>query len=130
MRCPYCSAAQGQCTTTSSDQSITECTSYGQVVGEIQSQSHHLFHIRTQDSAFCLVTTDLSTLLVPATTDPNSNDDDPFKPTGFIAAFSTWSLEPYPLFDQSSISFAGHLAEMERVLEMTSPSSFSSSFSG
>nr|AEI98626.1 hypothetical protein 111O18.13 [Coffea canephora] len=134
MRCPYCSAAQGRCTTTSSGRSITECTSCGRVVEERQSQSHHLFHIRAQDSPLCLVTSDLPTLPVPATTDSNptsnSDDDDPFEPTGFITAFSTWSLEPYPLFAQSSISFAGHLAELERVLETTSSSSSCSSSSG
>ncbi|KAG6397329.1 hypothetical protein SASPL_143495 [Salvia splendens] len=49
-----------------------------------------------------------------------SGDEDPFEPTGFITAFSTWSLEPYPVFALSSLSFAGHLAELERVLETTS----------
>lgn len=129
MRCPYCSAAQGRCSTTSSGRHITECTSCGRVVEERQTQSHHLFHIRAQDSPLCLVTSDLPTLPIPATTAPNStststsDDDDPFEPTGFITAFSTWSLEPYPIFAQSSISFAGHLAELERVLETTSSSS-------
>ncbi|KAF7136049.1 hypothetical protein RHSIM_Rhsim08G0114100 [Rhododendron simsii] len=57
------------------------------------------------------------------------DEEDPFEPTGFITAFSTWSLEPYPVFAQSSLSFAGHLAELERVLETTSSSSTSSTSS-
>ncbi|KAL3527088.1 hypothetical protein ACH5RR_011744 [Cinchona calisaya] len=127
MRCPYCSAAQGRCTTSSTGRSITECTSCGRVVEERQTQSHHLFHTRAQDSPLCLVTSDLPTLPIPATSTADDDDEDPFEPTGFITAFSTWSLEPYPLFAQSSFSFAGHLAELERVLETTSSSSSSGS---
>ncbi|XP_059623698.1 plant-specific TFIIB-related protein 1 [Cornus florida] len=132
MRCTYCSAAQGRCATTSSGRSVTECTSCGRVVEERQSQPHHLFHLRSQDSPLCLVTSDLPTLPTAAATtaaaDPSYKaDEDPFEPTGFITAFSTWSLEPYPLFAQSSFSFAGHLAELERVLETTSSSSSGSS---
>ncbi|CAI0559728.1 unnamed protein product [Linum tenue] len=37
-------------------------------------------------------------------------------PTGFITAFSTWSLEPTPISLRSSLSFSGHLAELERIL--------------
>ncbi|XP_009601399.1 plant-specific TFIIB-related protein 1 [Nicotiana tabacum] len=125
MRCPYCSAEQGRCTTSTSGRPITECTSCGRVVEERLTQSHHLFHTRAQDSPLCLATSDLPTLPISATND----DEDPFEPTGFITAFSTWSLEPYPVFAQSSISFAGHLAELERVLETTSSSSSSSSTS-
>ncbi|PWA81801.1 Cyclin-like protein [Artemisia annua] len=44
---------------------------------------------------------------------------------GFITSFSTWSLEPYPVFAQTSVSYSGHLAELERVLETTSSSSAS-----
>ncbi|KAL0343305.1 UNVERIFIED_CONTAM: Plant-specific TFIIB-related protein 1 [Sesamum angustifolium] len=55
-----------------------------------------------------------------------NDDEDPFEPTGFITAFSTWSLEPYPVFAHSSLSFAGHLAELERVLETTSQGNNSS----
>lgn len=92
---------------------------------ERQTQPHHLFHIRAQDSPLCLVTSDLPTLPISATAPgvSNNDDEDPFESTGFITAFSTWSLERYPVFAQSSISFAGHLAELERVLETTSPSS-------
>ncbi|KAL6993607.1 Plant-specific TFIIB-related protein 1 [Sarracenia purpurea var. burkii] len=132
MRCPYCSAAQGRCATTAAGRSITECTSCGRVVEERQSQSHHLFHIRALDSPLCLVTSDLPSLPLPATSTAATIDqfkdeeEDPFEPTGFITAFSTWSLEPYPIFAQSSISFAGHLAELERVLETTSSASPSS----
>ncbi|KAA8547341.1 hypothetical protein F0562_003795 [Nyssa sinensis] len=128
MRCPYCSAAQGRCATTAAGRSVTECTSCGRVVEERQSQPHHLFHLRAQDSPLCLVTSDIPTLPINATAaDQYKDEDDPFEPTGFITAFSTWSLEPYPVFAQSSISFAGHLAELERVLETTSSSSSSSS---
>ncbi|XP_061342336.1 plant-specific TFIIB-related protein 1 isoform X2 [Gastrolobium bilobum] len=121
MKCPYCSAAQGRCATTSSGRSITECTSCGRVVEERQSHPHHVFHMRAQDNPLCLVTSDLPL--------PNlhQNDDDPFEPTGFITAFSTWSLEPSPLYLQSSLSFSGHLAELERTLESSSSSSSSSS---
>ncbi|KAG2376087.1 Plant-specific TFIIB-related protein [Vigna angularis] len=56
-----------------------------------------------------------------------NEDEDPFEPTGFITAFSTWSLEPSPLYLQSSLSFSGHLAELERTLESSSSSSSSSS---
>lgn len=146
MRCPYCSAAQGRCATTPSGRSITECTSCGRVVEERHSQSHHLFHLRALDSPLSLVTSDLPSLPTTTTTTNNNNhhqfshslkqqeeeegggeEEDPFEPTGFITAFSTWSLEPYPVFAQSSLSFAGHLAELERVLETTSTSSTSSS---
>ncbi|XP_059293233.1 plant-specific TFIIB-related protein 1 isoform X2 [Lycium ferocissimum] len=125
MRCPYCSVEQGRCTSSTSGRPITECTSCGRVVEERLTQSHHLFHTRAQDTPLCLATSDLPTLPISAT----NNDEDPFEPTGFITAFSTWSLEPYPIFAQSSISFAGHLAELERVLETTSSSSSSSSSS-
>ncbi|KOM45133.1 hypothetical protein LR48_Vigan06g043900 [Vigna angularis] len=121
MKCPYCSAAQGRCATTSSGRSITECTSCGRVMEERQSHPHHVFHMRAQDNPLCLVTSDLPLPL-------NQNEDeDPFEPTGFITAFSTWSLEPSPLYLQSSLSFSGHLAELERTLESSSSSSSSSS---
>ncbi|KZV19015.1 transcription initiation factor IIB [Dorcoceras hygrometricum] len=116
MRCPYCSSEQGRCATTSTGRSITECTSCGRVVEERQTLPHHLFHLRAQDSPLYLVTSDLPTVQ----TSPQNSDDDPFEPTGFITAFSTWSLEPYPLFAHSSLSYSGHLAELERVLETTS----------
>ncbi|GER40034.1 transcription initiation factor IIB [Striga asiatica] len=117
MRCPYCSAGQGRCATTSAGRTITECASCGRVVEERQTLPHHLFHLRAQDSPLCLVTSDLPA--APAA--PRDDDaEDPFEPTGFITAFSTWSLEPHPVFAHASISFAGHLAELERVLETTS----------
>ncbi|KAL9158531.1 hypothetical protein ABFS82_08G075300 [Erythranthe guttata] len=122
MRCPYCSSAQGRCATTTAGRSITECASCGRVVEERQTQPHHLFHLRAQDNPLCLVTSDLPTAPPP----PQTDEEDPFEPTGFITAFSTWSLEPYPVFAHSSLSFAGHLAELERVLETTSPGSNSS----
>ncbi|KAL4582584.1 hypothetical protein LXL04_007137 [Taraxacum kok-saghyz] len=133
MKCPYCAAAQGRCVTTSAGRFITECISCGRVVEERQTQSHHLFHIRAQDSPLCLVTSDLPTLphsIIDRSTTTTAvpiseEEEDPFEPTGFITAFSTWSLEPYPVFAQSSLSFAGHLAELERVLETTSSSSAS-----
>ncbi|KAG4121209.1 hypothetical protein ERO13_D11G191800v2 [Gossypium hirsutum] len=126
MKCPYCSAAQGRCATTSTGRSITECTSCGRVVEERQFQNHHLFHVRAQDTPLCLVTSDIP---APASA-YQIDEDDPFEPTGFITAFSTWSLEPNPLFLRSSLSFSGHLAELERILELSSssaPSATSSS---
>ncbi|KAG8384026.1 hypothetical protein BUALT_Bualt04G0075300 [Buddleja alternifolia] len=123
MRCPYCSSGQGRCATTTTGRSITECTSCGRVVEERQTQPHHLFHLRAQDTPLCLVTSDLDS----AAPVVSQNDvEDPFEPTGFITAFSTWSLEPYPVFAHSSLSFAGHLAELERVLETTSQGNNSS----
>ncbi|KAL0332525.1 UNVERIFIED_CONTAM: Plant-specific TFIIB-related protein 1 [Sesamum calycinum] len=122
MRCPYCSSGQGRCATTAAGRSITECASCGRVVEERQTQPHHLFHLRAQDNPLCLVTSDLPCAPVVSQND----DEDPFEPTGFITAFSTWSLEPYPVFAHSSLSFAGHLAELERVLETTSQGNNSS----
>lgn len=127
MKCPYCSAAQGRCATTSTGKSITECTSCGRVVEERQSHPHHLFHLRAQDNPLCLVTSDLPLpTLHSQNNNEHPNDEDPFDPTGFITSFSTWSLEPNPLYLQSSLSFSGHLAELERTLESSSTSSSSS----
>ncbi|KAI4314861.1 hypothetical protein L6164_027727 [Bauhinia variegata] len=107
----------------SSGRFITECSSCGRVVEERQSHPHHLFHLRAQDNPLCLVTSDLPTLQAFR----QNHDDDPFEPTGFITAFSTWSLEPSPLYLQSCLSFSGHLAELERTIESSSSSSSSSS---
>ncbi|KAL0660427.1 hypothetical protein Bca4012_081012 [Brassica carinata] len=124
MKCPYCSSAQGRCATTTSGISITECTSCGRVIEERQTQNHHLFHLRAQDTPLPLVTADLQP---PAAQPSQANEEDPFEPTGFITAFSTWSLEPNPIFARSSLSFSGHLAELERTLELASSGSNSSS---
>ncbi|CAN1225160.1 Plant-specific TFIIB-related protein 1 [Linum perenne] len=128
MKCLYCSSPQGRCSTTSTGRSITECTSCGRVVEERQFQPHHLFHIRAQDNPLCLVTSDLPSVphdhlhkqktAEQGPSDADGEEEDPFEPTGFITAFSTWSLEPTPLSLRSSISFSGHLAELERVLEL------------
>lgn len=123
MKCPYCSSAQGRCATTTSGISITECTSCGRVVEERQTQNHHLFHLRAQDTPLPLVTADLQP---PAAQPSPPDEEDPFEPTGFITAFSTWSLEPSPIFARSSLSFSGHLAELERTLELASSGSNSS----
>ncbi|KAL5557263.1 hypothetical protein UlMin_039499 [Ulmus minor] len=125
MRCPYCSAGQGRCATTGGGRSITECDSCGRVVEERQSQPHHLFHLRAQDNPLCLVTPDLPSLQ----SNPQNVDDDPFEPTGFITAFSTWSLEPSPLFLRTCLSVSGLLAELERTLESSSSSTSNSSSS-
>ncbi|XP_038708083.1 plant-specific TFIIB-related protein 1 isoform X2 [Tripterygium wilfordii] len=125
MKCPYCSGTQGRCATTSSGRSVTECASCGRVVEERQSQPHHVFHLRAQDNPLCLVTSDLPTIRQSQAQD----DEDPFEPTGFITAFSTWSLEPSPLSLRSCLSFSGHLAELERTLELASSSSSSNSSS-
>ncbi|KAM7250403.1 hypothetical protein ACFE04_022286 [Oxalis oulophora] len=131
MKCPYCStAAEGRCATTTSGRSITECTSCGRVVEERQTQNHHFFNLRAQDNPLCLVTSDLPTL--PAAAEGGDNgkdDDDPFESTGFITAFSTWSLEQSPLFFQSSLAFSGHLAELERTLELSAAAGSTSSSS-
>ncbi|WZZ23656.1 hypothetical protein YC2023_007057 [Brassica napus] len=94
---------------------------------ERQTQNHHLFHLRAQDTPLTLVTADLQP---PAQAQPSpigDDEEDPFEPTGFITAFSTWSLEPNPIFARSSLSFSGHLAELERTLELASNSTNSSS---
>ncbi|KAH9711493.1 Plant-specific TFIIB-related protein 1 [Citrus sinensis] len=127
MKCPYCSAAQGRCATTSTGRSITECGSCGRVIAERQCQNHHLFHIRAQDTPLCLVTSDLPSIPQPQQND--GVDEDPFQPTGFITAFSAWSLEPSPLFLRSSHSFSGQLAELERTFELLSSSTTSTSSS-
>ncbi|KAL0804306.1 hypothetical protein Bca101_096796 [Brassica carinata] len=100
----------GWCATTSSGRSITECSSCGRVDEECQTQNHHLFHFCAQDTPLCLVTSDLHTPPQPSPVD----EEDPFEPTRFITAFSTWSLEPNPIFSRSSFSFSGHLAELEQ----------------
>ncbi|CAL1399796.1 unnamed protein product [Linum trigynum] len=125
MKCTYCSSAQGRCSTTSTGRSITECTSCGRVVEERQFQPHHLFHVRAQDNPLCLVTSDLPCVDQAAEQgdEIGEAEEDPFEPTGFITAFSTWSLEPTPISLRSSLSFSGHLAELERILELTTGSS-------
>ncbi|CAN8276425.1 unnamed protein product [Cochlearia groenlandica] len=129
MKCPYCSsAAQGRCSTTSSGRSITECSSCGRVIEERQTHNHHLFHLRAQDTPLLLVTPDLHAPPQPSPED-DDEEEDPFESTGFITAFSTWSLEPSPIFARSSISFSGHLAELERTLELASSSSSNSNSS-
>ncbi|KNA25775.1 hypothetical protein SOVF_003750 [Spinacia oleracea] len=126
MKCPYCSAppSNGRCTTTPTGRHITECTSCGRVIEERQTQTHHIFHLQGQDSPLLLSTSDL--LLSPPQP-PSPDPEDPFDHTGFITAFSTWSLRHSPLFATSSLSFSGHLAELERALEGTSVNSSSSS---
>ncbi|XP_010531026.1 PREDICTED: plant-specific TFIIB-related protein 1 [Tarenaya hassleriana] len=125
MKCPYCSSAgQGRCATATTGRSIMECSSCGRVVEERQTQNHHLFHVRAQDTPLCLVTSDLQTAAQPQQSP--EDEEDPFEPTGFITAFSTWSLEPSPLFFRSSLSFSGYLAELERTLELASSSAANS----
>ncbi|GMH06481.1 hypothetical protein Nepgr_008321 [Nepenthes gracilis] len=126
MKCPYCSAAQGRCATTSTGRSVTECASCGRVVEERQTQTHHVFHLRAEDAPLLLSTSDLpNPPPPPPTTSSGEKDEDPFEHTGFITAFSTWSLEDCPIYALSSLSFSGHLAELERTLE--SPASSNSS---
>ena len=110
IKCPYCSSTQGRCATTSFGRSITECSSCGRVDEERQTQNHHLFHFCAQDTPLSLVTQDLHTPPQPSPVD----EEDPFESTGFITAFSTWSLEPNPIFSRFSLSFSDHLAELEQ----------------
>ncbi|MQL83365.1 hypothetical protein Taro_015850 [Colocasia esculenta] len=145
VRCPYCTGSQGRCAATASGRWVTECCSCGRVVEERQVQDHQLFLLRAHDNPLCLVTPDLSAAPAPAPPADREEvdggveeadarrprnrgggaggeaggggDEDPFEPTGFITAFSTWSLEPAPVFARSSYAFAGHLAELERALD-------------
>ncbi|KAF3775557.1 Transcription initiation factor IIB [Nymphaea thermarum] len=120
VRCPYCLGGQGRCTTlASSGRAVTECASCGRVVEEHQSYAHDLFVLRAQDSPLCVVTPDLAQLPLPPL-DSDDAEGDPFENTGFITAFSTWSLELHPVFAHTTTSFSGHLAEMERVLQFDS----------
>ncbi|XP_038983344.1 plant-specific TFIIB-related protein 1-like [Phoenix dactylifera] len=121
VRCPYCPGTQGRCAATAAGRWVTECCSCGRVVEERQVHSHPLFLLRALDNPLALVTPDLVPSL--STTKQEEEDDDPFHPTGFITAFSTWSLEPAPIFARSTSSFAGHLAELERALDCSSSSS-------
>ncbi|MCL7031999.1 hypothetical protein MKW94_001267 [Papaver nudicaule] len=141
MKCPYCSGLQGKCTTTTSGRSVTECCACGRIVEERQHQVHDLFYLRAQDSPLCVVTSDLSSIIPsPEVVGHNPNpkinkeveeggeeeeeedEEDPFEPTGFITAFSTWSLEPNPITARSCISFSGYLAELERSIDSSSSS--------
>ncbi|WOL18615.1 plant-specific TFIIB-related protein 1 isoform X1 [Canna indica] len=127
VRCPYCRGASGRSATTPSGRCVTECCSCGRVVEERQLHAHHLFPLRALDNPLPLVTPDLPPQPPSTAADGDDDDDDPFHPTGFITAFSTWSIEPSPLFARSASSFAGHLAELERALDSSSSSSSSSS---
>ncbi|KAG9135806.1 hypothetical protein Leryth_002531 [Lithospermum erythrorhizon] len=113
MQCPYCSGTQTRSTTTATNRHISECATCLRVVSEYHTHPHHLFHLRAHDTPLCLVTSDLPT---PPPT-PTPSPSDPFQPTGFITAFSTYSLEPYPVTPLSSLTFSGHLAQLEKVLD-------------
>ncbi|XP_010905668.1 plant-specific TFIIB-related protein 1 [Elaeis guineensis] len=131
LRCPYCPGTQGRCAATAAGRWVTECCSCGRVVEERQVHSHPLFLLRALDNPLPLVTPDLLFPSLSTTKQEEhinrgggeaAEDDDPFRPTGFITAFSTWSLEPAPIFARSASSFAGHLAELERALDCSSSS--------
>ncbi|KAG6399634.1 hypothetical protein SASPL_141115 [Salvia splendens] len=96
---------------------LVEFTKQGKWKDEVCIKYYRFFNLWKCISNLLRVTRITSDLPLPKTP---SDDEDPFEPTGFITAFSTWSLEPYPVFAHSSLSFAGHLAELERVLETTS----------
>lgn len=130
LRCPYCGSTQSRCATTAiTGRSVTECSACGRIVQERHGPHHHhpLFPIRAHLNPLLLVTPDLQHF--PNYTNLDDSDDDPFRPTGFITAFSTFSLEPTTVLARSASSFAGHLAELERALLDSSPSSSSSSSS-
>ncbi|KAF9609437.1 hypothetical protein IFM89_016237 [Coptis chinensis] len=126
IKCPYCSSTQGRCSSTQSNQSITECTSCGRVIEERQTQPNELFLLRAQDTPLCVVTSDLASIPSPSIIGPNpqtdSDSEDPFESTGFISTFSTWSLEPTPLIARTSFSYSGMLAELERCCSITDTS--------
>ncbi|GAB2226165.1 hypothetical protein Droror1_Dr00021959 [Drosera rotundifolia] len=135
MKCPYCSATSpGRCATTISGRPITDCATCGRAILEHQTLTqhhHHLFHLRATDSPLLLSTSDLPT--PPSSSLSNSDSDsdsDPFNPTGFITAFSTFSLTRTPVYAVSSVSFSGHLAELERALEGSVSNSTSHSNGG
>ncbi|ERN17516.1 hypothetical protein AMTRI_Chr13g92580 [Amborella trichopoda] len=115
-RCPYCSgpgpARSPPLSAVARSAMTAECTSCGRVVGERQTVTHELFFERAQYSPLCIVTPDLSN---PANLPPPMADD-PFESTGFITAFSAFSLDLVPVFTRSAWGFSGYLGEMERVL--------------
>lgn len=129
VRCPYCPGTVGRSTTTPYGRCVAECCSCGRVVEERQVYTHQLFPLRAFDNSLPLVTPDLPLPPPSAAVEGNEDDEDPFHPTGFVTAFSTFSLELCPLFARSATSFAGHLAELERALDSSSSSSSSSSVS-
>lgn len=119
VRCPYCGGTEGgRCSSSSSSsssggRSVTECVSCGRVVDERLTQIQEMFVERAQDSPLCIVTPDFNDGQCDR---PPPMEDDPFENSGFITAFSTWSLELAPVFAATTTSFCGHLAELERVL--------------
>ncbi|KAK9749840.1 hypothetical protein RND81_02G154600 [Saponaria officinalis] len=117
MKCPYCSSTPTRCTTTASRRCITTCTTCDRIIWEHQTQTHHLFHLRAEDSPLLLSTSDLPPQ-PPSTV--ASSADDPFTDVGFITAFSAVSLDYTPVYAASSLSFSGHLADLERTLESSS----------
>ncbi|XP_024529281.1 plant-specific TFIIB-related protein 1 [Selaginella moellendorffii] len=113
IQCPYCSGLEGRCTPSGSGRFITECKACARVVDERRVQIHEVFVERATDTPLCIVTPDFSDnerFRVPPL------DDDPFESSGFITAFSTWSLEATPLFTNTTSTVCGHLAELERVM--------------
>ncbi|KAJ6801932.1 uncharacterized protein M6B38_192675 [Iris pallida] len=122
--CPHCSSTAGRRSSLSrhSARHVSECSSCGRVLAELQIHTHTLFHLQAHDNPLPLVTPDLQLNPNPNPKNQEDGDDDPFHPTGFITAFPTFSLENSPVLARSSSSFAGHLAELERALLLDSPS--------
>ncbi|KAK1268919.1 hypothetical protein QJS04_geneDACA005389 [Acorus gramineus] len=124
VKCPYCPSTTGRCSSSSLSapiggglrRCVTECSTCERVIEERQTQVHQLFHFIATDNPLPLVTPDLPLQPTPSKAD-DEHDDDPFEPTGFITAFSTWSIDPAPVFAVSASSFSGHLAELERALD-------------
>ncbi|GLJ29927.1 hypothetical protein SUGI_0591680 [Cryptomeria japonica] len=114
--CPYCAGTeQGRCTSVAAGRYITECASCGRVVEERLTQVEELFVERAQDTPLCIVTPDFSSAQCDRPPPPPM-EDDPFENTGFITAFSAWSLDRTPLYTVTATTFCGYLAELERVL--------------
>ncbi|XP_078430409.1 plant-specific TFIIB-related protein [Wolffia australiana] len=120
MQCPFCKGTQGRSRNTPWGRWVTECGSCGRIVEERHVHDHPLFLLRAHDKPLCIVTPDHVNSPKPPPNQEqeqaNEEEEDPFEPAGFITAFSTWSLEPAPLFARTATAFSGHLAELERAL--------------
>ncbi|KAL6648640.1 hypothetical protein ACP70R_012864 [Stipagrostis hirtigluma subsp. patula] len=125
-QCPYCRASgPARCATTQPplSRAVSECSSCARIVLERHRHlhTHPFFPLHPSLHPLPLVTPDLASAAVQPS--PDSIDDDPFLPAGFVSAFSAFSLERHPVLARSASSFSGLLAELERALAVDSAAS-------